>query len=305
MRTQCFRAILFLFVVAWALPVFAGDAQTAEALFQSGKEALARGELQVACARFAESLRLDPAVGTTLNLAECEQRSGKLASALAHYQEVRDHLLPNDFRKKFVSERIADLGPRVPKLTIRTSNATVLRNDTVLGDAALGVALPVDPGTHVIIARARGYADAREVVTLREGDVRVVDLARGPALPGEKASPPAVPSAPKTTQRTLGIVLGAVGVVGIGVGTVFGVVAKSTYDDARTHCPSGPNSCDLTGVSRGDTAYGQAAVSTVAVVAGGAFLASGLALYLTAPRSVAIAPSAGTNQASLEVVGRW
>lgn len=308
MRTFSFCAALL--VVTWTASAFAGDAQTAEALFQSGKEALARGDLSVACARLAESLRLDPAVGTTLNLAECERRAGKLAAALAHYQAARDRLVPSDFRTNFVSERIAELGPRVPRLTIRirTSRApdvTVLRDGTVLGDAALGVALPVDPGTHVIVVRARGHADACEEVTLREGDVRVVDLERGPALASERASPPSAPSAPSATQRTLGIVLGGVGVAGVGVGTVFGIVSKSTYDEARTHCSNGPDSCDAIGVSRSETAYGQAAASTVALIAGGALLASGLALFLTAPRSLAVAPSASANQAGLAIGGRW
>ena len=65
-----FALFLALFPhVASAAPA---DAQTAEALFQSAKEAMARGDVPVACARFAESVRLDPAVGGLLNLADCE-----------------------------------------------------------------------------------------------------------------------------------------------------------------------------------------------------------------------------------------
>src|SRR5258708_2013252 len=81
-------------VFAAALPARAqkpseADVNAADALFQSAKAAMDRGDLATACPRFAESQRLDPAVGTTLNLGECEARSGKLAAALAHYEEAR------------------------------------------------------------------------------------------------------------------------------------------------------------------------------------------------------------------------
>src|SRR5207237_8111869 len=113
---------------------------------------MARGDLTTACARFSESVRLDPAAGSFLNLADCEERAGKLASALAHFQAARDRLRSDDYRVAFVGERIARLDPRVPRLTVvlregATEGVTILRDETPLGAASLGVALPVDPGT--------------------------------------------------------------------------------------------------------------------------------------------------------------
>jgi hypothetical protein len=61
----------------------ANDSATAEALFAAGREAIRRGDYQAACPMFAESNRLDPAVGTVLNLAICEEHLGQLASRLA------------------------------------------------------------------------------------------------------------------------------------------------------------------------------------------------------------------------------
>lgn len=304
-RIRFIPALALLFV---ARSAFGGDAQTAEALFQSGKEAVASGNLPAACARFAESLRLDPAVGTVINLADCEQRSGKTASALAHFQEAHDRLPPEDFRIGFVNERIAALGPRVAKLTVRGpsgTDTTIVRDEIVLGEAALGVALSVDPGPHKIVLRARGHSDVRQDVTLREGEERTVDLAVGPLADSASPPPEVAPSSPGFSRRTVGVVFGAAGLAGIGVGTVFGFISKSTYDDARRHCPRGPDFCDAEGVSGGRTAHGQAAASTIAFIAGGALTTAGLVLWLTAPHSVAIAPTAGKNQAGMELVGAW
>jgi hypothetical protein len=290
------------------------DAQTAEALFQSGKEAMARGDLASACARFGESVRLDPAAGGFLNWAECEERAGKLATALAHFQAARDRLRPDDYRVPFAVDRIARLGPRVPRLTVvvngSVGDTTVLRDETPLGAASLGVALPVDPGVHLLLLRAPGRADARREVTLREGESQTIDLVPGPVVATPTASSPRAASeetpAPKGgTQRTIGITLGAAGALGIAAGTVLGLVSKSTYDEARSHCPAGPGSCTSDGVSGGESAYSQANAATVAFVAGGALFTAGVTLFLTAPRAVTVAPSAGTHQAGLNVVGRW
>src|SRR5262245_31877335 len=64
----------------------------AEALFEEGRSALAAGDLDLACARFRESNRLDPAVGTVLNLADCEEKRGKLATAWTLFRRASTEL---------------------------------------------------------------------------------------------------------------------------------------------------------------------------------------------------------------------
>jgi hypothetical protein len=70
------------------------DPAAAEALFQQGKAALDRGDLDVACGKLRESHRLDPAVGTLFNVADCEERRGKTGTAWALFIEVRDKMQP-------------------------------------------------------------------------------------------------------------------------------------------------------------------------------------------------------------------
>ncbi|HZO13795.1 MAG TPA: hypothetical protein VFB62_11075 [Polyangiaceae bacterium] len=55
----------------------ASNKAAAESLFQEGQAAMEAGKLDIACAKLAESLELERAVGTLLNLARCHELSGK------------------------------------------------------------------------------------------------------------------------------------------------------------------------------------------------------------------------------------
>lgn len=118
-------------------------------------------------------------------------------------------------------------------------------------------------------------------------------------------TPPPEP-APSSSQGTIGLALGAAGVVGLGADVFFGLKAKSTYDEALTHCRT-TAACDPQGVSGGSDAHGQATVSTIAFVAGGALAATGVVLYLTRPRSnaVQVAPAVGVNAAGVSLRGAF
>src|SRR5438552_14501087 len=100
------------------------DPATADALFRAGREAADHGDSATACARFGESYRLDPAVGTLLNLADCEVALDRLADAWEHYRRVADALDPTDERAAFVTARLGSLAPRPPKLMLSVRNGS-------------------------------------------------------------------------------------------------------------------------------------------------------------------------------------
>src|SRR5690606_6144737 len=81
----------------------------AEALFESGHEAMSGGDYDTACARFAESNRLDPAVGSLLNLAICEEKRGRLATAWQLYKRVMSELAAGDDRYPIAQRRASAL----------------------------------------------------------------------------------------------------------------------------------------------------------------------------------------------------
>jgi hypothetical protein len=76
--------------------------------------------------------------------------------------------------------------------------------------------------------------------------------------------------------------LGAVGVVGIGVGTVFGILAHSKFEDSKGSCSAADeNRCNADGVKLRDDSITFANVSTVGFIAGGAALIGAGVLLLT------------------------
>jgi hypothetical protein len=141
--------------------------------------------------------------------------------------------------------------------------------------------------------------------------VRTPVAAPAPAeRPAPPLAPPSEPSAPGKTQRIASYALAGAGVIGIGVGSAFGLMASSSYNQARTDCGTG---CSATSKAQSEksSADTDATVSTVAFVAGGAALVAGVVLFFTAPKgteekaAVSLVPSAGPSSAGLSLSGRF
>jgi hypothetical protein len=112
---------------------------------------------------------------------------------------------------------------------------------------------------------------------------------------------------PGHTQRLIGVSMAGAGLVGIVIGSIFGIVTKSTYHQGFDIDCGGSTRCSSKGFSEVQSAYDQATISTVGFIAGGVLLAGGAAIYFTAPRAgeVAIAPSLGDRGAGLTMRGAW
>jgi hypothetical protein len=65
-----------------------------------------------ACDKFEESLRLDPALGTLLNLAECEHSAGDLVNACRLWRAAADEARAagGGPREQLARDRIAKYG---------------------------------------------------------------------------------------------------------------------------------------------------------------------------------------------------
>ncbi|MGH7298448.1 MAG: hypothetical protein ACRELB_26140, partial [Polyangiaceae bacterium] len=110
-----------------------------------------------ACAKFAESERLDPSAGTMLNLAVCHEHGGKLATAWAEYRdaETASRHANEAARATFADEHAKALESKLAHLTIRVppgSDLTIQLDGAAIGPAAWGTPLPVDAGAHHIVA---------------------------------------------------------------------------------------------------------------------------------------------------------
>src|SRR5262249_13660236 len=85
------RAIPFAAVLALAsMPARAdgGDEASAQKLFDEGRALVVERRFAEACPKFAASQQLAPSGGTLLNLADCYEKNGQLASAWAKFHDV-------------------------------------------------------------------------------------------------------------------------------------------------------------------------------------------------------------------------
>src|SRR5690606_34052060 len=117
-----------------------GNAAAAEALFDQARSAMEHEEYEEACTKFRESNRLDPAAGTLLNLGNCEELRGNLATAWELFRAVEAQLPPGDDCIPEARDRAAKLKPRLPRLPIDAGNPPpdgmeVKRDGVVLGSA--------------------------------------------------------------------------------------------------------------------------------------------------------------------------
>jgi len=162
----------------------AARAATAEALFESGHEAMSQGNYDTACARFAESNRLDPAVGSLLNLAACEEKRGRLATSWQLFKRVMNDLPPGDDRYPLAQRRASALRPRVPHVTLKLASdapkqTTVKYGPVVLGQASFEVPLPFDPGEHKLVVGAPEREPRSYTVVVSEGETKVLTVGPG------------------------------------------------------------------------------------------------------------------------------
>ena len=273
---------LFLLALPSSARAQARDPVAAEALFAEGRAAMKRGDYASAYAKLQDSETLDPAaVGTLLNLAECEEHLGKLASAWQHWRRALDQLPAGDDRIAFGSERIKALEGQLPRLTIRLAkdapaSTRIRRGDVDVGEASLGVPLPADPGTYDVVASAPGFLARHFQAELRVGAVTelLVDVGLPLAAPAPRGD---------SSWRTASFAVGSVGIAGLGVGVVTGILAIDRNNTVKSECPNGACTSNE-GATAAQQGRAFATTSTVGFIAGGVLLAAGVVVLLTHPR---------------------
>jgi len=199
------------FVLAFVLLLarVGGASPAAEKLFQDGRNFMNEGKLAEACDAFRRSNELEARVGTLLNLANCEEKRGRLATAWSAFVEARALAKrSNDDRATEADKRASALAPRLPYLTIKVAHPlpdlVVRRNGIEVPAAELEHDVPLDPGAYDVEASATGYQAFKQAVELAPGARATV------AIPALVASPagdapavaPATPVAAVETKAT-------------------------------------------------------------------------------------------------------
>ena len=248
---------------------------TAEVLFQEGVKQLEAGHLDVACTKLRDSDKLDPANGTKLALASCEERRGRLATAWGLYKVALGRVAPTDKRIPAVNERIAAIEPRLARVVVKLDPGAPAGTKVREGDAEVlastfGVAVPVDPGEHVYTVEAEGYEAATVKVQAAEkktadvlakpgakkaaAAVAALPVAPSPAQRAAKpVAPPPTPASAPPTDRTAGWVVGGAGLALAGAGVVSYVLATQKRAVAEDNCNADLARCNATGKSADDS----------------------------------------------------
>jgi hypothetical protein len=258
---------------------------------------MSNGNYAMACEKLAASQKLDPGLGTSLNLADCYEKSGRTASAWAEFRDAASaaHRVGSKDREQVARARADALEKQLARLTLtqKTSHPEqrIARDGASVDRAVLGTAVPVDPGQHMVEAVAPGRKKWSKSIDVAPGAQIVVEVpeleneAVATSASSSTTSPDSLESTQKSgkTQRIAAVAVGGLGVVGLTVGTVFGVKATSNWSDAKSHCLNFPNGCDGDGVSLHDSAQSAATISSIAFAVGVVGVAGGAVLWFTAP----------------------
>lgn len=312
--------------VVLAAPVARADRITdAEDLFRRAKALIAQKKHAEACPLLGESYRLDPGMGTLLNLALCHEEIGKTASAWGEFrsveQQARAAVPPNESRAQLAREHADKLQPRLSRVKIVVPPESrvpglVVRIDGEEKGEPLWAGVPVDPGTRVIEASAPTKTPV--TIKLKIDDEGVLQSVTVPVLADAPVAVAASPGganleeleeyASNRARRTTGYVIGGIGLATLAVGAAFGVAGIVSDNDAKDCSPCVRGTAAATASDQAtDRAFVFANIANVTVPLGAIGTAVGAYLVLSAgpSRKVTVTPLTSPTNAGLSLSGLW
>lgn len=252
---------------------------------------------------YAGALRLFRRVGQVkltpqvrYHIAACEENLGKMVAALGGYELALQHGqgMPPGFLSE-VQQSIDYLKQRIPTLTVTrgqgADGASIELDGILLGSKSIGVAVPLDPGPHVLRAKAAGYQEYEVTLTVSEGehDEVTIDLVE---IPEVVAPAPSAPEPEPVQGYGLApyVVAGSGLVVAIVGGVLLGA-SQGPYNRALELCRGSSDPCDPSNAAAAEEA--KSAFSTaralevggwVGIGVGALAIATGTTLYFLDPQ---------------------
>jgi hypothetical protein len=302
MSPRVFFSLICLSAIAAASSAHADVAErraAAQALFDEGRRLMSDAAYSAACAKFQASYELDPGLGTLLHQADCYEKVGRLASAWSTFElaiGIADERADVE-RGRVARVRAAALEARLPRISIELASLApdteVLIDGHALPEASIGALLPLDPGEHLVEARAHRHRSLSRVVELREGETpqvvrlpALIPIAKAAArrsTADTKRSARAARAAGSDTQSVVGVSAAALGLAGVAAAGGLGVAAHLKNQSSLDECRSSDTTlCSARGVELREQARNLAAWSTGTLIAGASLLGAGAVIYLTA-----------------------
>lgn len=296
------------------------DKAAAEALFRQARTLSEEGRHPEACPKYEASQQLEPGLGTLLYLADCYEKSGRLASAWATFEEAVSlaNTRGDHQRAEIAAVRAAALEPQLIRLVVEVPEPLpegfeLSRNGVAVPAAVFGLPVPVDAGTWRLRAQAPGYQTFETSVSVDHTQKEPYRLRLLPLVPtssGENTGTDPQTTAPLAassddlrdpgSQRTLGLIIGSAGILAGLVSGLFTVLAVNSNDESLNACSSAdPNACGPDGVTAREDALRQAGIATGAAIVGVVGVGVGATLFFTAPSRD------GERGAVIGVGGQW
>ena len=341
-HSHLFKTILLCALLAQGSSLntaLANNSAAAEALFDQGKEKMKAGDLEQACQSFEKSQRLEPSVGTLLNLGECQVKRGKTASAWSTFKQASSLASKEgDTRRgEYADQRADAIKPLLTQLLVQKHNAqkslelTILRDDVDM-TILLDTVIPVDPGKYTFKVSANGY-ETKTFTHSVAGEGKTVELslpllideneakairAANLKLKNEELNAPKAaqlktngnPGQKGSKKKLIAYSMGGLGVASIGAGIFFGLRAKSKNDESLLNCDN--NVCSQLGLDLNSEAKSAANLSTVLTGVGGALLLTGGVIWYLDKKnsnkernSLTVAPSLTSDLFQVSLLGKF
>jgi hypothetical protein len=239
------------------------DLAKARTAFREAVALASANNCAAALVKYREVAQVKNTPQVAFNMAECEARLGNLVSALGNYRVAASQAADDKGAAQVLKEapaRVEELEARIPKLTITrgrgADTATILLDGSELGQAQLGNAIPVDPGSHTVIAKVGNKEYLHETVKLDEKQAKTFDVKISVAAPVIEPAAPDKKDEPKPEEkksRAPGIALTVGGGVVMIIGFAMLAPRQSAINqlnadcNAAGHCPSSDSSTASSG----------------------------------------------------------
>jgi hypothetical protein len=259
-------------------------------LVQEASAAYGAGDYEVAVDKLLAAYRIEPNARLIYNTARSYDQLGQCRRALVYYRAFSQHKgaeksLVSNAKKKLAKAAECDtydpsLGGRLSVFS-QPDGATITVDGRQVGTTPTEVA-GLTSGEHRIAVELDGYKVVSKTLTLEAAQDRKVRAVLVEAPDSEPISPKEVSQGAgagenvSTDSGDTGVNIPAValvgaGVLGLGVGAYFDLIAIPATDDERSGFePNSPQYAELT-----DTRSSQATGALVGYIGGGALLAAG------------------------------
>ncbi len=289
------------------------DRETARSLMDDGDAKRDKNDLKGALKSYEAADAIMHVPTTGLEVARAQAQLGLLLEARETLGRVNrlppkpGEPAPFTAARRTAETLTAEIGARIPSITVVVTNpepgqATVIVFDgEIVPPAAAAAPRKVNPGHHSVVARSGSLEKKQEIdVAERESKTVTIDLKplKAAPVPGPAASDgdsTAQASSPSALPKVLIYGGFGLGVVGVGIGSVTGIMSISQVSDVKNDCTN--NVCKASRAGDIDSAKSLGTISTIAFIAGGVGIGAGvIGLVLQSKQSSSeSAPPVGTT----------